>query len=100
MNEPAEPRPLVAVGGPDRHHVLAQVFDATSQTWGAQTPIWSSPRRCRAGDDYSFAPRAIYVFAVRCGRKQTVLASPDAAYITGALLPVDGGTTAATGQIH
>ncbi|GAB2591363.1 meso-2,3-butanediol dehydrogenase [Microlunatus antarcticus] len=28
------------------------------------------------------------------------LASPDAAYITGALLPVDGGTTAATGQIH
>jgi meso-butanediol dehydrogenase/(S,S)-butanediol dehydrogenase/diacetyl reductase len=28
------------------------------------------------------------------------LASPDAAYITGALLPVDGGTTAATGQVH
>jgi meso-butanediol dehydrogenase/(S,S)-butanediol dehydrogenase/diacetyl reductase len=28
------------------------------------------------------------------------LASPDAAYITGALLPVDGGTTAATGQFH
>ena len=72
-------RPLVAVGGPDHHRVLAQVFDAAAQTWGAQTPIWSSPRRCRAGDDYSFAPRAIYVFAVRCGRKQTVLASADAA---------------------
>jgi meso-butanediol dehydrogenase/(S,S)-butanediol dehydrogenase/diacetyl reductase len=28
------------------------------------------------------------------------LASPDAAYITGALLPVDGGTTASTGQMH
>jgi meso-butanediol dehydrogenase/(S,S)-butanediol dehydrogenase/diacetyl reductase len=28
------------------------------------------------------------------------LASPDAAYITGALLPVDGGTTASTGQAH
>ena len=28
------------------------------------------------------------------------LASPDAAYITGAVLPVDGGTSASTGQAH
>ncbi|PZQ40236.1 MAG: 3-oxoacyl-ACP reductase, partial [Phenylobacterium zucineum] len=28
------------------------------------------------------------------------LASPDAAYITGAVLAVDGGTSAATGQPH
>jgi meso-butanediol dehydrogenase/(S,S)-butanediol dehydrogenase/diacetyl reductase len=28
------------------------------------------------------------------------LASPDAAYITGAFLPVDGGTSASTGQAH
>ncbi len=28
------------------------------------------------------------------------LASPDAGYITGAFLPVDGGTTASTGQAH
>lgn len=28
------------------------------------------------------------------------LASPDARYITGAILPVDGGTSASTGQAH
>jgi meso-butanediol dehydrogenase/(S,S)-butanediol dehydrogenase/diacetyl reductase len=42
----------------------------------------------------------------RPGRPQDIapavlfLASPDAAYITGAFLPVDGGTTASTGQSH
>ena len=29
-----------------------------------------------------------------------LLASPDAAYVTGAFLAVDGGTTASTGQAH
>jgi meso-butanediol dehydrogenase/(S,S)-butanediol dehydrogenase/diacetyl reductase len=42
----------------------------------------------------------------RPGRPQDIapavlfLASPDAAYITGAFLPVDGGTSASTGQAH
>lgn len=57
-------------------------------------------------DDQALAAATNRIALGRPGRPDDIapavlfLASPDAAYITGAWLPVDGGTSASTGQAH
>jgi hypothetical protein len=69
--------PIVAIGSPDRHHVLVQRFDEATQSWGAQTQVYASGRRCQ--DAYLDRPTtARYVAKLRCGRSRVVLASTDA----------------------
>ena len=70
-------RPLVAIGSPDRRRVLTQVYDDATQTWGPQTQIFASGRKCRDAGNFSDEPRELYVFELRCGAKKTLLASAD-----------------------
>ena len=70
-------RPLVAIGSPDRRRVLTQVYDDATQTWGPQTEIFASGRKCRDAGNFSDEPRELYVFELRCGAKKTLLASAD-----------------------
>jgi hypothetical protein len=69
-------RPLVAIGSPDRRRILTQVYDDAAQTWGPQTEVFTSGRRCVPGTYATH--RELYVFELRCGRKTTVLVSADA----------------------
>lgn len=70
--------PIVALGSPDRHSILVQVFDGETQTWGPQTQVYATARRCR--DAYLDLPTTavLYVAELRCGRSHVVLVSPDA----------------------
>lgn len=82
--------------GPDgvRVNMVAPAFTVTRITEGAtRSPGFEDAIRNRVALGRPGQPDDI-------ARAVLFLASPDAAYITGALLPVDGGTTAATGQIH
>ena len=99
--------PIVAIGSPDRHSIVVQVFDDATQTWGPQTPVYATGRRC--GDAYLDLPAtpAVYVAELRCGRSHVVLVSPDATTWTvrdvgrrywtvaqgGVALPGTAGTT-------
>jgi hypothetical protein len=71
--------PLVALGGPDRRHLLLQRFDDATRTWLPQQPLYTSPRPCRPTWFYTERPPALYVDELRCGRHTVVVASPDAA---------------------
>ena len=82
--------------GPDgvRVNMVAPAFTVTRITEGAtHQPGFDDAIRNRVALGRPGQPDDV-------ARAVLFLASPDAAYITGALLPVDGGTTAATGQIH
>ena len=82
--------------GPDgvRVNMVAPAFTVTRITEGAtQDPGFAEAIRNRVTLGRPGQPEDV-------ARAVLFLASPDAAYITGALLPVDGGTTAATGQFH
>jgi hypothetical protein len=70
--------PIVAIGSPDRHRVMAQVFDLGAYTWGLPTQVHASAKRCT--DSYAdlITPPALYVQDLRCGRSHVVLVSPDA----------------------
>jgi len=68
-------RPLVALGSPDRHRILTQVYDDDTQTWGPQTEVSTSGRRCSPGTDSRY--RELYVLDLQCGHKTTVLVSAD-----------------------
>lgn len=77
-----------------RFNAVAPAFtitDMTENVWGGEADLTAFTNRIALG---------------RPGRPEDVvgavlfLASPDAAYITGAILPVDGGTSASTGQPH
>jgi hypothetical protein len=103
--------PIVAVGSPDRHQVVAQLFDETSWSWRPQVRLYAGARRCQ--DGYEPLPEtSLYVDTLRCGSAYVVLASPDAATWTvrdvgrrpftvtaeGATLPGDSGTTVVSGS--
>ena len=70
--------PIVAIGSPDRHRILTQVFDEATQSWTAQIQVYASRRRCQ--DAYLALPAtpARYVAKLRCGRSHVVLVSLDA----------------------
>lgn len=69
---------LVALGGPDRSRLFAQVYDEASQTWGPQTPVVDTGRRCRQSYVYDDTGSGLYVDALRCGRGRVVVVSTDA----------------------
>jgi meso-butanediol dehydrogenase/(S,S)-butanediol dehydrogenase/diacetyl reductase len=77
-----------------RVNAVAPAFTLTAATAGVGT------------DEESLAPFVNRIPLGRPGRPDDIapavlfLASLDAAYITGAILPVDGGTSASTGQPH
>ncbi len=70
--------PIVAIGSPDRHHVLVQRFDEATQSWGAQTQVYASGRRCQDAHLDLPTSSARYVAKLRCGRSKVRLVSTDA----------------------
>jgi hypothetical protein len=70
--------PIVAIGSPDRHRLLVQRFDEATQTWGPQTSVFATGRRCQDAYLDLPAPQALYLAELRCGRSHVVLVSPDA----------------------
>lgn len=99
--------PIVAIGSPDRHRIVTQVFDAVTWTWGPQTQVYDAGRRCADGFfDPPMTP-SLYLMDLRCGRSHRVLVTPDATTWTvrdvgrrpwtladgGVALPGTGGTT-------
>ena len=99
--------PIVAIGSPDRHRIFVQVFDDATQSWGPQTQVHATGRRCN--DAYLDLPTtpSLYVADLRCGRSHVVLVSADATTWTvrdvgrrpwtvaagGVALPAAKGTT-------
>lgn len=74
-----------------RVNAIAPAFTATRQTQERlDDPAFWSALRDRLALDRPATPDDV-------ARAALFLASPDAAYITGVILPVDGGTTASTG---
>ena len=102
---------IVAIGSPDRHQIVVQRFDDTTQTWGPQTQVYAARRRCADSYVDLVAPVPLYVQDLRCGRSHVVLVSPDATTWTvrdvgrrpwtvsdlGVALPRPGGTTLVQG---
>lgn len=102
--------PLVAIGSPDRHRIYSQAYDDATQTWGPQTLVTDTGRRCREGFYLEPSDSGLYVDSVRCGRSETVYASADGQTWTvrdvgrrpwtltagGATLPGRTGTTVVT----
>ncbi|UFS59172.1 SDR family NAD(P)-dependent oxidoreductase [Subtercola endophyticus] len=74
-----------------RVNAIAPAFTATRQTQERlDDPVFWSALRDRLALDRPATPDDV-------ARAALFLASPDAAYITGVILPVDGGTTASSG---
>ncbi|WP_104131922.1 SDR family NAD(P)-dependent oxidoreductase [Cryobacterium sp. M91] len=74
-----------------RVNAIAPAFTSTQQTQERlDDPVFWSALRDRLALDRPATPNDI-------ARAALFLASPDAAYITGVILPVDGGTTASSG---
>lgn len=74
-----------------RVNAIAPAFTSTQQTQERlDDPVFWSALRDRLALDRPATPNDV-------ARAALFLASPDAAYITGIVLPVDGGTTASSG---
>jgi NAD(P)-dependent dehydrogenase (short-subunit alcohol dehydrogenase family) len=74
-----------------RVNAIAPAFTATRQTQERlDDPVFRSALHDRLALDRAADPEDV-------ARAALFLASPDAAYITGVVLPVDGGTTASVG---
>ena len=74
-----------------RVNAIAPAFTATRQTQERlDDPAFWSALRDRLALERAADPEDV-------ARAALFLASPDAAYITGVVLPVDGGTTASVG---
>ncbi|QIG43440.1 hypothetical protein G5V58_12295 [Nocardioides anomalus] len=74
---PTPGAPVVALGSPDRLRVLAQVYDPTTRTWGAQTLAYTSGRPCQVGYEEPQARPGQYADRLECGRRTVTLRSPD-----------------------
>ena len=99
--------PIVAIGSPDRHQILVQRFDEATQTWGPQTQVFTTGRRCR--DAYLDLPTStLYVADLllrerptscwsaptrRAGRSARSAAARGRSTDGGVALPGKGGTT-------
>lgn len=71
--------PLLALGSPGGRKVRAQVYDASSQAWGASQVVHDNGgTRCRWGDDSFAEPLAVVVVTVECGARSVVLTTADA----------------------
>ncbi|MDX6372735.1 MAG: hypothetical protein QOD98_1723, partial [Nocardioidaceae bacterium] len=73
---------MVAIGSEDRHHVMAQVFDQATWTWGSQTQLYSGTRRCDESYDAGYVDlptSVLYVDVLKCGIGHIALVSRDAA---------------------
>lgn len=74
-----------------RVNAIAPAFTETAQTRSRlQDPVFWSALRDRLALDRAAVPEDV-------ARAALFLASPDAGYLTGVILPVDGGTTASVG---
>jgi len=75
-----------------RANVIAPAFTATKLTQSRlDDPLFAAALTDRVVLGRAATPEDI-------ARAVLFVASPDASYITGAVIPVDGGTTASTGQ--
>ena len=70
--------PLMALGSPGGRRVRAQVYDASSQRWGASQVVHDTGgARCRWGDDWFAEPLAVVVVTLKCGSRNVVLTTAD-----------------------
>ena len=70
--------PLYAVGSRGRHVVRAQVYDRSTQTWGAPVAIHDAgTQQCRWGDNWLAQPLAVVLVNLTCGGRDLVLTTGD-----------------------
>jgi hypothetical protein len=70
--------PLYAVGSRGRHVVRAQVYDRSTQSWGAPAVIHDAgTQRCRWGDNWLAQPLALVLVNLTCGGRNVVLTTGD-----------------------
>jgi hypothetical protein len=70
--------PLVAIGSARGHRIRAQLYDRSTQTWGASAVVHDAGRaRCSWGDTMTADPLGVIAATVRCPRRSVVLTTGD-----------------------
>ena len=72
---------IVAVGSEERHHVMAQVFDQATWTWGPPAQLYTASRRCDESYNVGYMDlpeSSLYVDVLKCGLGYVALVSRDA----------------------
>ncbi len=70
--------PLLALGSRTGHRVVAQRYDATTQTWGASTLAYDAgSRRCSWGDTWIAGELGVIAVDLKCGGRHVVLTTQD-----------------------